>query len=552
MTPLYDSYRDSFRKHLYRTDTGERVIGAPVVCTFAGADIRKVIREQHPQNVFFRLNAALRVLDEQGCAISTLQEILTDADTFIPVFCINDEATADALAAFTYQNHIADATVCVPYGKRQLSERILLHAPMLRRMVDCRSLTEKALAGREDYLRLAGDVWQANAMMALLPASLCTRAGVFALQHRFVQVFADCGNFSPAPATLAGVNGVLCDAPARAYELFDRLPTDTVTRRVLVYAHKGLQNEGENPENTRTSVRLAREVGMDGAEIDIKLSRDGVPILMHDFSTNKMLNTAPGQIFEELLWDDIRVMERVRHPGEYVDRLEDALQEIQGDGDFSLMIEFKPREGYYHIERMSHMLRSLVDETGLEHHTVITMGETPPNVNYVQTILPRIPKVLGLWENTKDPQGTDAIEAMLYRLSYRLAGKTAVPTLEDVMVNRAFGEQARLRGLPPFVWMRGDYYYPSRWEDACHRSDDALVSGFFGSCADHAARYFHLPIVLSYDEEHGVCGLLRSGETVHYPDAQRCDLGDGYYTYTVTFTLPMGRAYALCTEARRI
>ena len=119
------------------------------------------------------------------------------------------------------------------------------------------------------------------------------------------------------------------------------------------------------------------------------------------------------------------------------------------------------------------------------------------------------------------------------------------------MVNRAFGEQAKLRGIPPFVWMRGDYYYPSQWEDACHRSDDALVSGFCGSCADHAARYFHLPVELCYDEREGVYGLLRSGEHVSAKDAERIELDGGYVAYAKRYTLPMGKTFVLFTEAHQ-
>jgi hypothetical protein len=117
------------------------------------------------------------------------------------------------------------------------------------------------------------------------------------------------------------------------------------------------------------------------------------------------------------------------------------------------------------------------------------------------------------------------------------------------MVNRTYGERAKIHGIPPFVWMRGDYYYPSQWDDACHRSDDALVSGFCGSCADHAARYFHLPVELCYDEDEGVYGLLRSGEHVTAEDAERIDLGDGYVAYAKRYTLPMGKTFVLLTEA---
>ncbi len=551
MKPLYQSYRDSFHKQIAHATANETVIGAPVVSTFAEADFLSLVTEQRPQNVFFRLDSALNVLDKDGNTVAPLYDCLAASDCFIPVFCVKDEKTIDALADFTYENLIADAAICVPYEHREKLARVLTVMPMLRRMIDARSLTADALANDRDVFELAGDAWQANSLMLLLSSAVCQRRVVSILQRRFVQVWADCGDASVAPATMAGVNGVICSDPADAYALLDRLPEGTVTRRVLVYAHKGFQNEGENPENTVTAVKLAKQHGIDGAEIDIKLSRDGVPILMHDFSTNKMLLTAPGQIFEELTWDEIRVMERERYRGFYIDRLEDVMASVKGGDRFSVMIEFKPREGYYHIERMASLVRTLLNETGMEHQTLITMGDTPPSVNYVQTVLPRLPKIFGLWENIKDPQDIDTIEGMLFRYCYRLSGKTAVPTLEDVMVNRAFGEQARVRGIPPFVWMRGDYYYPSQWDDACHRSDDALVSGFVGSCADHAARYFHLPVELCYDEKEGVYGLLRSGEHVAAEGAELIELGDGYVAYAQRLTLPMGKTYVLCTEAFR-
>ena len=549
MKPLYQSYRDSFRKNVCHASAEENVIGAPVVSIFAEADFLATVNQQKPQNVFFRLDCALNVLDKDGKAIASLYDCLAASDCFIPIFCIKDEQTIDALATFTYENLIADATVCVPYEKRELLDTVLAKIPILRRMVDARGLTGQDLTSEEDVFSLAGDVWQANSMMILLSGALCRRRVVAILQHRFVQVWADCTASSVAPAITAGVNGFICNDVESAYALLDRMPEGTVTRRVIVFAHKGFQNEGENPENTVTAVRLAHEKGIDGAEIDIKLSTDNVPILMHDFSTNKMLLTAPGQIFEELSWDEIRVMERERYRGVYIDRLEDVMASVKGDNHFSILIEFKPREGYYHIERMAHMVKDLLNENGMEYQSLITMGDTPPSVNYVQTVLPRLPKVFGLWENIKDPQDMETIEGMLFRYCYRLSGKTAVPTLEDVMVNRAFGEQAKLRGIPPFVWMRGDYYYPSQWEDACHRSDDALVSGFFGSCADHAARYFHLPVELGMDENGSPVGIYRSGERKAAEGAKLIELGDGYFAYALRLTLPMGKTYVLCTEA---
>jgi len=50
--------------------------------------------------------------------------------------------------------------------------------------------------------------------------------------------------------------------------------------RPLIIAHRGLAHNV--PENTLASVRAALELPVDGIEIDVYLSADGVPVVMHD------------------------------------------------------------------------------------------------------------------------------------------------------------------------------------------------------------------------------------------------------------------------------
>src|SRR3954471_22732253 len=47
-----------------------------------------------------------------------------------------------------------------------------------------------------------------------------------------------------------------------------------------VIGHRGAKAHA--PENTLASLRVAREHGVPWVEVDVKLTRDGVPILMHD------------------------------------------------------------------------------------------------------------------------------------------------------------------------------------------------------------------------------------------------------------------------------
>jgi glycerophosphoryl diester phosphodiesterase len=56
----------------------------------------------------------------------------------------------------------------------------------------------------------------------------------------------------------------------------------------LVLAHRGASHDA--PENTLVAFALARKMGADGIELDTSLTRDGVPVVIHDLSLDKTTN----------------------------------------------------------------------------------------------------------------------------------------------------------------------------------------------------------------------------------------------------------------------
>jgi glycerophosphoryl diester phosphodiesterase len=54
--------------------------------------------------------------------------------------------------------------------------------------------------------------------------------------------------------------------------------------RTLVFGHRGAKAYA--PMNTIPAFELAAQQGADGAELDVHLSRDGNPIILHDFSVD--------------------------------------------------------------------------------------------------------------------------------------------------------------------------------------------------------------------------------------------------------------------------
>ena len=61
----------------------------------------------------------------------------------------------------------------------------------------------------------------------------------------------------------------------------------------LLIAHRGAS--AEKPENTLGAFRRALALGVDGIELDVRVTRDGVPVVFHDASLRR-LTGEPGRI----------------------------------------------------------------------------------------------------------------------------------------------------------------------------------------------------------------------------------------------------------------
>jgi len=76
---------------------------------------------------------------------------------------------------------------------------------------------------------------------------------------------------------------------------------------VKVIAHRGAS--GSYPENSREALEEAIRVGVDMVEIDLRFTKDRVPVLFHDKSTKRLLGQ-PGSIHDLTLdqWRQHRIL----------------------------------------------------------------------------------------------------------------------------------------------------------------------------------------------------------------------------------------------------
>ena len=119
-------------------------------------------------------------------------------------------------------------------------------------------------------------------------------------------------------------------------------PSSEPFTRVL-YAHRGLHDNRSNaPENSMAAFRKAVEAGY-GIECDVQLTKDGVPVIFHDFTLERVARHADGSgnvqgkvidyTYEELM--QFKLLDST----ERIPRFEDFLKLV--DGRVPLIIELK-------------------------------------------------------------------------------------------------------------------------------------------------------------------------------------------------------------------
>lgn len=88
----------------------------------------------------------------------------------------------------------------------------------------------------------------------------------------------------------------------------------------LVIAHRGAS--AEKPENTLAAFQRALDLQVDGIELDVQLTRDGVPVVFHD-ATLRRLTGRPGRLANKT-WAELAPL-RVLGSDERIPRLAEVL-----------------------------------------------------------------------------------------------------------------------------------------------------------------------------------------------------------------------------------
>ena len=132
----------------------------------------------------------------------------------------------------------------------------------------------------------------------------------------------------------------------------------TQTGRVLVESHRGVEREGI-PENSWTGIKAAYEEGADFIEVDVQLSRDGVPFLHHNYTL------ADGRWCHDLDWNELKEYEI---EGERLPLLSEVLEWAQ-ESEAKISLDLKP--GFKQVGRLSMKTAQLIRDRNCWEHIML-------------------------------------------------------------------------------------------------------------------------------------------------------------------------------------
>lgn len=153
----------------------------------------------------------------------------------------------------------------------------------------------------------------------------------------------------------------------------------------MIYAHRGAS--GHAPENTLEAFRLAMEMGADGFELDVHMSKDGELVVIHDETVDR---TTDGTGFvKDLTLAQLKALDARNGMDAYANARIPTLAEVFDlirDTHHIVNVEVKTDECFYPM--IEEKCLALAAEKGVEdrviyssfnHHTLLKLRQLKPD-----------------------------------------------------------------------------------------------------------------------------------------------------------------------------
>jgi len=215
-----------------------------------------------------------------------------------------------------------------------------------------------------------------------------------------------------------------------------------------IIAHRG--NSGPSPENTRLAIKQAIDLGVDMVEVDVHISQDGIPILIHhsrlEYTTN-----GQGHVTEHTLSElrllDVGGWKAPEFVGERILTLHDVLDMARNRIPLNLDIK---------TERVIPATIKTIQEMRVLNQVVIS-GCTQNCVKNIRSQEPHLTVLLNLDVKLEQLALTGPAATFRSRcLAVAEQSGAGGINIAHVFANRLLIQQAHQKGLSVWVWTVDD------------------------------------------------------------------------------------------------
>ncbi len=215
---------------------------------------------------------------------------------------------------------------------------------------------------------------------------------------------------------------------------------------------------GNLPENTLISMRRALELNLDGFEFDIQLSKDNIPVVIHDDTLERTTN-GKGLV-SDFTFAELQKLDAggIGFPGEKIPSLMDVIELI--DNKCRLFIELKAENSE---KPVAEIITHAVNNLGWDYEHFYICSFNHNQIKFISGLIPQI-KTCALLVGIPVSLAQIAAEAGAWSLN---------PAIDHV--TREFIDDAHKRGLKVLAWTADS---PEQIERANALGIDGLFSNF--------------------------------------------------------------------------
>ncbi len=139
---------------------------------------------------------------------------------------------------------------------------------------------------------------------------------------------------------------------------------------VKAIAHRGFSSR--YPENTMLAFERALALGADGAEFDVQLTKDGVPVVIHDESLQR--TAGDSRLVKDLTLEELRQLDVSYRfagtvPAQRIPTLDEYCSLVK-DRDFWSILEFKT--AIFEYDGIERQVIDMIRRFGLEERIVLS------------------------------------------------------------------------------------------------------------------------------------------------------------------------------------